>query len=327
MTAAGSHGRGAPDQPESDSSAQEMLQGAVGGTKAGVQATARFGTKINEDWVMRFSAMLAYNYLIALAPLALALLAIAGLILGSLSPATYDAFVNQLAAAMPGGVGRSLINGVLTQLSKSAGLLLVISVVTGVFSASRLFVALEDCFAVIYRVSNRRAVPQNVVALLMTLLFIALAPLTFTASSIAGTILRAVVPSGIQQNGVVAIVEGFISGGIAAFILFAAIYFIVPNRKVTWKTVWPGALFAAVLLSLYEVLFPIYQALFLKNAGYGSVVGLGIVILIFLYYIGFISLLGAEMNAWRVGLRPLGETLPQLFRDERRRGDSAAPSA
>lgn len=327
MAAADSQEHGAPRQSDSDSNAQEVLQGAVVEAKAGAETTARFGTKINEDWVMQFSGMLAYNYLIAIAPLALALLAIAGLILGSLSPATYQSFVNQLAAAMPGGVGRSLIDGVLTQLSKSAGVLLVISVVAGVFSGSRLFVAMENCFAVIYRVSNRRLVPQNIMALLMTLLFIALAPLTFSASTIVGTILRAIVPSGVQHNGLVTMVEGFISGGIAAFILFAAIYFVVPNCKLTWKTVWPGALFAAVLLSLYEALFPIYQTLFLKNAGYGSVVGLAIVILIFLYYIGFISLLGAEMNAWRVGLRPLGATLPQLFRAQQQRDSSAAPSA
>ncbi|HEX8032940.1 MAG TPA: YihY/virulence factor BrkB family protein, partial [Ktedonobacterales bacterium] len=293
----------------------------------GAQTSARFWTKITEDWVMQFSGMLAYNYLIALAPLALALLAIAGLILGSLSPETYQSFVNQLATAMPGGIGHSLIDGILRQLSKSAGLLLVIAVITGVFSGSRLFVAMENCFAVIYRVSNRQAVPQNVVALLMTLLFIILAPLTFTASTIAGTILRAIVPSGVQHNGIAVTAEGFITGGIAAFILFAAIYFVVPNRKVTWKTVWPGALFAAVLLSLYGVLFPIYQGLFLKNAGYGSVVGLAIVVLIFLYYIGLISLLGAEMNTWRVGLRPLGKKLPQLFLAEEQRSDSAAPSA
>ncbi|HEX8032271.1 MAG TPA: hypothetical protein VF510_00405, partial [Ktedonobacterales bacterium] len=81
MTAADSQGLDAPRQSESDSSVQEALQGAVGEAKDGAQTSARFWTKITEDWVMQFSGMLAYNYLIALAPLALALLAIAGLIL------------------------------------------------------------------------------------------------------------------------------------------------------------------------------------------------------------------------------------------------------
>lgn len=331
MTTANPQGRQTPRHTDNGDQAQGNTQGAASEAKTeaktGMSTASGFWTKFNEDWVMNFSGMLAYNYLTAIAPLLLALVAIAGFVLGSLSPATYHTFTSQVAAAMPGSVGHSLVNGALGALAKSAGVLLIISIITAIFSGSRLFVALENCFAVIYRVNNRPVVPQNVMAILMTLLFIVLAPISFFASTITGAIMRVIVPSGIQHNGFVSTAEGFVTGVIVAFLMFAAIYYVVPNFRVSWKSTWPGALFAAVLVNLFEVLFPIYQSVALKNAGYGSVAGLAIVILIFLYYIGLISLLGAEMNAWAAGLRPMGRTLPELFRDERREGVGASDAA
>jgi len=211
--------------------------------------------------------------------------------------------------------------------SKVAIILLAIAIITAIFSGSRLFVALDNVFAVIFRVDVRPFLKQNTMAILMMLLFLVLAPLSFFASSVPAFVLSYVLPSGIQSNGFVLTVEGFIGGVIVAFILFAAIYYVVPNIQQRWATTWPGALATAVLLNLFELLFPIYQRIFLKNAGLGSAAGLAIVILIFLYYIGVITLLGAEINAWVSGLRPLGATLPQLYRNQRQAGNGNAPGS
>ncbi len=311
-----------PDNaPENDKAKAEE------GAKAEVKKAASFWTKISEDWALNFSGMLAYNYLTAIAPILLALLAIAGLALRALSPATYTTFVQGLSSHFPAGLGQTFVNSSLTALQKSAGVLLIIAIVTAIFSGSRLFVALDNVFAVVYRVDVRPLIRQNIMAILMMLLFLVLAPLTFLAASIPGSILSYVLPAGIQSNGLVLTIEGFIGGLIVGFILFSAIYYVVPNRKVTWATTWPGALVTAVLFNLFEVLFPIYQRIFLKSAGLGSVAGLAVVILIFLYYVGVITLIGAEVNSWVSGLRPLGKTLPELFRQERREGVGNAPGA
>ncbi len=299
----------------------------IGAAKGEVKKATSFWTKVSEDWGLNFSGMLAYNYLTAIAPILLALLAIAGLVLGTLSPATYDAFVQGLSSRFPAGAGGSFVDLALTSLRKDAGMLLIIAIVTAIYSGSRLFVALDNIFAVVFRVNVRPFLKQNIMALLMMLLFLVLAPLAFFASSLPAMVLSVVLPSGIQRNPFVLAVEGLVGGVIVAFIMFAAIYYIVPNRKLTWKTTWPGALTVAILLNLFELLFPIYQSLFLKNAGLGSAAGLAIVILIFLYYVGVITILGAEINAWVSGLRPLGKTLPELFRNERREGVGNAPGA
>lgn len=288
---------------------------ALAVAKTGGRQAVGFWTKLNEDWIFNFSGMLAYNYLTATAPIALVILAIAGLLLGTLSPATLNAYVNGLSAQLPTG-GADLLRGALVTLHKSAGVLLVIAIVTALYAGSRLFVALENCFSVIYRLDVRAFLPQNAVAIGMTILYAILAPLIFILSGEIANLFRFLSMTG-PAYGVLAYIIGLLIAVFSAFVLFLTMYLIVPNRSHPWrqtfKVSWLGALVAAVLLTLYQQLFPIYRSLFLRNAGYGSVAGLAIIAIVFLYYVGFISLLGAEINTWREGLRPLGATLPQHF--------------
>lgn len=270
--------------------------------------------KLNEDWTFNFSAMLAYSYLAALAPVVLALLAIGSLALNLLAPTVYNAFVQSLASNFPSGLGEPLTIAAIAALRQEAGLLLTIAILAAVYGGSRLFVALDDVFAIIYRVEGRRFIPQNIMAILMMLLFLVTAPLLFIAASLPSELLSSAMPRGALSGAIALNIEGVIAGIVFAFIVFAAIYLVVPNRDLTWRAVWPGALVAAALLNLFEALFPLYRAIFLRNPGYGSTIGLAIVVLAFLYYVGLITLLGAEVNSWALGLRPRGASLPQIAR-------------
>src|SRR5579863_5613815 len=51
-----------------------------------VKPLQQFFTKFNNDWVMNFSSALAYNLLMAIFPIAIAVLAILGLVVGNLNP-------------------------------------------------------------------------------------------------------------------------------------------------------------------------------------------------------------------------------------------------
>jgi hypothetical protein len=95
---------------------------------------------------------------------------------------------------------------------------------------------------------------------------------------------------------VVTYLVGLASSLIASFILFESIYFVVPNQKIRWRTSWPGALAASILLLLFLQLFPFYTTNFLK--GYSGVIGLAVIIILFLYYFAAILLLGSEVNAF-----------------------------
>ena len=86
-------------------------------------------------------------------------------------------------------------------------------------------------------------------------------------------------------------------GVLAGFILFATVYYVVPNRRQRWKQVLPGALVAGVLLELVTLLFPIYLSLNRGMAAYGKTFGLFFVLMTFFFFLGLITMLGVEVNS------------------------------
>jgi hypothetical protein len=84
---------------------------------------------------------------------------------------------------------------------------------------------------------------------------------------------------------------------LVAWVLFEAIYIVVPNQHISFRNSWLGALVAAVLLEIYlSFFFPFYTTHFLGN--YTGNIALGVVLLFFFYYFAVILLLGAEINAF-----------------------------
>lgn len=80
-----------------------------------------------------------------------------------------------------------------------------------------------------------------------------------------------------------------------SFVIFALVYRFVPNDRISWRDVWPGALLAAFLFEVAKNAFAWYLANF---ANYSLVCGsLGAVIafLFWSYLSALILLLGAEL--------------------------------
>jgi len=275
-----------------------------------------FWMKVSNDWIFQFSAMLSYSFLTSIFPLLLVILAVTGFILGAISPQSQAALQNSLAGALPAGIGRQFITAVVTNLHRSAGLLLVLGVVTALFAGSRLFIAIENCTGVIFRLRGRDPLRQNLMALAMTVLYVILVLLIFGASAVPTAVLRAF---GVHHQqgvgGVLTQIAGIVTGYIAAVILFGAIYIVVPNRPVHWKEVWKGALVAAALMVLYELLFPLYTATLLHPHNYGAVAGFALVILAFFYYLAFILLLGMEINSWASGQHQTAADIQGVFHE------------
>jgi membrane protein len=89
---------------------------------------------------------------------------------------------------------------------------------------------------------------------------------------------------------------GLVVPAILIFVAFVAIYRIVPNRHVTLREVWPGALVAALLWTVLRFGFTYYAT---QVAHYDSAFGpisTGVTLLVFLYFASVIVLLGAEVS-------------------------------
>ncbi len=260
-----------------------------------------FWNKINNDWIFNLSALLAFNFLLASFPLLLVLLAIVGFTFGTIDTHTEQALIRNLAQAFPPQAGTTLIDAVISNLRRSAGILLVLGILTAIFFSSRMFIVIENCFGIIYRLRAREIVQQNLIALGLLMLYLILIPLVFLASIVPTELINSIVPTGF--GGFLAQVLSLLDTLIVAFIVFGILYLVVPNRNFTLRAVWPGTVIAAILLVIYDKLFPLYTQAFLRPNNYGSIAGFAIVILLFYNYLAFILLLGAEVNSWVAGER------------------------
>lgn len=287
-------------QSKDTQTAQQDIKKVAKTAEKDVKPLQQFLTKFNNDWVMNFSSALAYNLLMAIFPIAIAVLAILGLIIGNLNPSAYANLTTQLMQAFPGTLSsKGVIDSITMQLHKDSGILGIFAIVLAIFNGSRLFILIEGCFGIIYHVRQRKVIRQNLMAIGMLILFIVLIPIMVFASSlptIAVTVLQHTSLSGLFSNGFVAFLIGIFSGFIASYILFQAIYLVVPNQHISWRHSWLGSVVAAILMELYLTLFPLYVSHFLT--GYAASISTVIILLIFFYYFAVILLLGAEVNAF-----------------------------
>jgi membrane protein len=264
-----------------------------------VKSLQAFWTKFNNDWVMNFAAGLAFNLITAIFPIVIAIIAIAGFIFEWLDPAIRDNLINSIQNIFPPPINQGNILGpALTSLSKNAGFLAIIAVLLAIFGGSRLFVSIEGYFAIIYHTRPRDFIRQNIMALIMLLLFVILIPLMVFASSIPALVqsLLATLLGNFPGRGLLFSLIGILASILFAWILFEAIYIIVPNQHISFRNSWRGAVLAAVALQIYLIVFPFYATHFLSNNT--GQAGFAVILLIFFYYFAVILLVGAEINAF-----------------------------
>lgn len=80
-------------------------------------------------------------------------------------------------------------------------------------------------------------------------------------------------------------------------LLFAAIYAYVPNRKLKFKEQIPGAVFSAVVWSVFSWGFSIYVTYGNSYGVYGSL-SIIIIVLLWMYFCMYITMIGAYLNRY-----------------------------
>ncbi|HEU0000547.1 MAG TPA: YihY/virulence factor BrkB family protein [Ktedonobacteraceae bacterium] len=279
------------------STSQQLRTDVQQGAKKGVKSLKGFFTKFNNDWVMNFASALAFNLITAILPILIAIVAIAGFTVGNLSPSTEAQLINHLGQIFPSS--GDFVKLAFKQLNKSAGPLAIIAILLAIFGGSRLFISMEGYFDIIYHVRPRGVIRQNIMAIVMLLIFIILiVPMVLAASvpaaiqSIASTTPLGPLTSNSFVNWLVSIIVSlFIS-----WVLFLAIFIVVPNQHISFRNSRLGALIAAILLEIYIQLFPLYVTHFLGS--YTGNIALVVVLLFFFYYFAVILMIGAEINAY-----------------------------
>jgi membrane protein len=131
-----------------------------------------------------------------------------------------------------------------------------------------------------------------IVLLMITTFLVVIATLAAGLTSLIGN-----VPLGLPMGPVLGKVLGWSVSIISLFLFFMLIYKILPNARQGWRDVMPGTLLSSVLLLVISQIFPLYVALFPPNHAY-AVFGVFLVFTFWLYLLGFVLVLGAELNAF-----------------------------
>jgi len=287
-------------------------------TVKGLKSLQSFITKFNNDWVLSLASGLAFNLMVAIIPIIIAIVALAVFIFGGLNPSIQEELIHHIQQLFPPPIPSQEVVGLaLHTLNQDAGILSIIAIVTASVGGSGLFVAMEGQFDIIYQIRTRGLIQQQVMALAMLLVFVLLAPLMLIANSIPALVHAFVQTTPLSQvpgNGFVFDMLTIFGGLLVAWVLIEIIYLVVPNQRKSFRDSWFGALLAAAAIQAYLQLFPFYVTHFLS--GYTGTVGFAIIFVFFFYFFAVILLGGAEINAFYAqGKRALPDNLAVIAHD------------
>jgi membrane protein len=258
-----------------------------------------FVRKAYGDNITGQAAMVAYNMLLSILPLALLALFIAGQVLGS--GELEGRVLNDLEQLFPNTKGstlRSLLDG-LEHNSTSLG---IVALVTGVWFGSSFWGALDTACCRIYAVRCRTWVEQKRFALAMLVVV-----LLFMAATIVVPFVQSVLiagkrnlPFGLDHLGALVYVGTLGLGLLVLFGILCLIYRAVPNTTVPWRAIWPGAAAATGAIAVVDYAFPLYLSHISTIADFGNTFAFIAIVLVWFYVLAIILLGGAIINALRL---------------------------
>jgi membrane protein len=233
-----------------------------------------------------YAAALAFNAFMTMFPLILGLLAIVGLVIQD--PGTQERLQNIITGIFPADAHDQLTQAI-KGVKKSAGVLGLISIAGLIWGGTSFFASMEFSLTQIFGTRQRRMLRQRLMGAVMMLVFLAALLLTAGANSLAG------LPFALGQAA------GFIVGTVVLIGLLLLIYRFVPNRSFKLAQIWPGAVFAGILIEILSLVFPIYARVAHGFNTYGQQFALFFLLATWLYLLSQLLLLGAVFNRMRLG--------------------------
>jgi membrane protein len=271
--------------------------------KEGLGLLKESGKEFMADDSTTQAAALSYYTIFSLPPLLLLILLILGAVL---DPREVQA---QLEGQLGGLMGPSAAGQVRTILQQahqpgSGGpLATVLSIAALLFGATGAFGQLQAALNRAWEVTpdpekgGIKAVLLKRVfsfGMVLSIAFLLLVSLAVSAAlSAFGGALGAVLPSGVSAT-LLQVINQLLSLLVIAA-LFAAIFKVLPDARVSWRNVWVGAGFTAVLFVLGKFLIGFYLGRSNPGQAFGAAGSLA-VMFVWIYYSSMILLFGAEFT-------------------------------
>lgn len=252
----------------------------------------------NADHCGSFANAIAYNTLLALIPLTVFMLALAGLILEN--PATQERVRNALLDNLPitTAEGRGQLRDGLAALARTRPALGAVSLALAAYAARGVVVQLRTGMSVAFGIERRRSLVRSVLIdlgmaaglgllLLLSLsLTLGIAVAQTANASLLGEPLP--LPVAILLTLAYAVAPILVS-----LLVFGVLYTVVARTFLTWREVLPGALLAALAFEALKFGFAVYAARIGRANAMAGTVGVAVAFLALPHFGAQIALFGA----------------------------------
>jgi membrane protein len=266
------------------------------GTRAWLSAVKRTVREFSDDFLQDRAAALTYYSIMSIFPALLVLVSLLGLIGKSAT------LITKLTAGLP-HTAQQIITNAVTNLQHghtTAGVVAVVSIVLGLWSASGYVAAFMRASNAIYDVPEGRPIWKTMpIRLGITLSVLVLLALSAVIVVVTGGLARRV--GNVIGAGHTAVTVWGIAKWpvllVLVSLMFAILYWASPNAKQGFRWVSPGGILAVIVWLIASGLFALYVANFGHyNKVYGTLAGV-IIFLIWMWISNIAILLGAEFNA------------------------------
>jgi membrane protein len=247
----------------------------------------------------RLGAALAFYTILSLSPLVIIVVALAGLIF---SRSTAQAHILSQVQGMIGPEGAKAVTAMLANAQRpTTGVLgTLVGILSLLFGASGVFTELRSALNLIWGVKPEQT--SGVLGLVRERFFsfgmVLSIGFLLLVSLVVSTVLAAIgkffggllpIPSAVLA------VFNFLISYIGVTVLFGLIFRFVPEAKVRWRNVWPGALVTAMFFTIGKTLIGLYLGKASVGSPYGAA-GSVIVVIVWVYYSAQIFFFGAEFT-------------------------------
>lgn len=259
--------------------------------------------KAEGDNIFFMAGAIAFNVLVAIVPLILAALGIAGLILRGRYADPGQTVMGYLVQALPGALSQDFVESLRTaldQLIAQSGGLLSLSTLFFIWVATRLVGTLRTALREIFDIHQDRGIVAGkifdikmVLAAGSLLTINVLLTLVLSLAANYGIAFLGIAPGDIASfNNVYLQTVAFAS----IWFMFVLIYRYLPARRIQWRIAMIAATFTGVMFELFKFLFTWYVTnLADYTSAYGNFATV-IVLFLWIYYMAIVFIIGGEVG-------------------------------
>ena len=272
------------------------------------QVAVNVASDVSQNHIFSFAAALSYYFLLALFPALIVLATIVGYLP---IPHLFNTIVGAMAHVVP-PQSMGLVRRVVADVtSRNHGTLLSFGLLAALWTCSSAFATMIEALNVAYDVPETRPMwKTRLLAFELTFLIGLLVAIAF-AFVIVGPHFGRFLAAQMGFSSEFAILWPLWQHVLAAILMVLAVeglYFMAPDLKHSFRSSLPGAIFAVVAwILLSDGLSLYFQKFSHLNRTYG-VLGGGIALLVWVYWSGFVILVGAELNSEIIKLRRANST-------------------